>query len=400
MENSQKKFIELLEEMYGARANEKSTLFGKTKASDIARELKYDPGQFSRLINPPSIKSRSVAYGENAYKIAIERLKLVKNFKEARNKNHQLEQEIEKKTKNNNTLLGLVVLLAIASVSLVLLFAVAKQKIQPLQTSLVPTDSLDNYLNQFYVPKDGIPLFAAFDRIFNFKVSEIDPYWYRENGDPEKCPCMRFQGKWGIDRKSAYQIPIPYEKGIDGYHYKSNKSRLYVWCKTNDLSGHTLEGLEIFENEIFLDTTRRSIDSFFSKREGLLNDKYYQIDFEKDPNFIKVAKINSLFYNEFKFKDHLLDRKAERWARYKYEIIGKNIAQLSESVKNEINQVVPEITKEYIGKMEATECEPLEVDEEINEGDILNFQCYFSFKAHHFKIPYLKRLIFEDQRLR
>ncbi len=178
-----------------------------------------------------------------------------------------------------------------------------------------------------------------------------------------KLPCYKYQNKWSLDETAPYTIVLPLNEGI--YYYRSKSVSWYAWCEIGNKEGDQLDALELFTNELWLDTLGRLT----------IIDSLKHVDFVEDGGFLKLAEVSSIFsdiiefgYNEEKGFQEPVKREGKRIARFKPFI--------APDYKNQVEDVLDN----YISILRKTKCDSVLVEgnaPDSMEDLFLQFNCTF-----------------------
>lgn len=360
-------FVHKLKKLYG-KFDENQNKFEKASNSEIARELGYSDAQFSRLIN------NSATEGE--YKRAIqntERIIHLLELEEAQQNGNQ-----KKLNWKNSTwwFYGSVLLflgLAVYTVSAYL----GNSAIEPQQDDTLRYDMLR----------------------WTFENSFVNPYAQLDDL-PEDCnyPCYKYQGKWTL--KNGYKIPFFRER--NGFHYLATEVIMYARCMSEkSAKGDILEGYEYQKHEIWYDKRELPIDSFVYN-DGRLKEFYQDMDFKKNPEFVKVATVHTLFRDEFSIDTteilrygKVVGRDIEFASKDKLKEIFHDNGTIR-AIENELNKIVTNRLKDFSRPIS---CNTAPVPErnfnEIKDGDVMSFDCQLT--TSRMSVNYTKAFVLTDQ---
>lgn len=366
-------FITKLEHIYGAY-NEERKNFKKASKSKIARELCYSDSQFSRLINGSA--------SEGEYQRAIKNVDRVLNemrLKERLNKQAESEGILGSLKLSVNTL-AVLATFALAVILLTFFSGNFWNSSQGSATSKVERDEMLRWI---------------------FETSAISPY-IKLDDLPKDCnyPCYKYQGKWNLN--NTYKIPVFRER--NGFHYLATDVNLYTRCKSEESEqGEILEGYEYQKHEIWYDKRELQIDSFLTSTDKTqIRDSYKNLQFEEDPNFVKVAFVHTFFRNEFKINSVSIARTGK--------VIGRDVEYLSddllltslqttsrvEDIKNEVNSIITNRLEDFSRPISCKNASLPNSDfHNIKEQDLMSFDCQLT--TANAPIKYTKTYVLNDQ---
>lgn len=366
-ENDQRQaFINLLESLYGPYKYD-SALFGSTNFSSISTDLCYSNSHFTKLISG----SASSAMYERAEK-NINRLITL----------HRLELEVSQSNE--------AVLKRSKSVSWV------KYLSLPVML-LVGMGIMYGFLNKPQIAKtsEAHPLDVYFK--FNDASYYKSPYLNDEQVN-EYCPGSAFEGRWDLEEN--YVIPIPYK--VPGLYYVGKSADVRLKCKkstSEEMRGRELIGFENIQNEIWFDKTLTPVTpKYFDTENRKFKPEFKNIDFENDPNFVKIADVYSCFFDEILITADSIYRKGEPCGRY--------ANPENEEIHKEYNLDLNHIIEYIIGNMNFATCQPLEniycnPNDLANGKSLLVFPCQCSIKTENLGLggsyPYTKSIRLVEQ---
>jgi hypothetical protein len=362
MENSYQEFISRLKKLYGA-FDETNKKFEKAPNSEISRDLGYSDAQFSRLINESATDGEYARANLNAQRI----LTLL-------NLEAQLKNAPPVQSKKKRIFSGI----AIALIGLVAGYGIGDFK-KPLAQ-----------------PNQG-----RYDMLrWSFETDYINSY-SKLNDLPDHCdfPCYKYQGKWEL--ANAYKLPFFLERS--GFHYAATEVHMYARCLPEEsVSGKILEGYEYQKHEIWYDIRELSIDSFLVKNGNELHESYKQLDFNKDPNFVKLAYVHTFFVNEFTIDTIEVERIGKVVGR-DIEFVDADLlrdklksSELATKVLKEVNEIIKKRLEDF---SRPVLCGPAKVPtkdfHEIINGNRMSYDCQLT--TSRVSINYTKSYELVDQ---
>ena len=367
-----------MEEYYGEITNKLETLYGSfdldkkrfknSPNSKIARDLGYSDSQFSRLINGTATL--------NEYQRTLQNVNRILYIKDLENS----AKNTDPKNSNRFTTPWMPVAL-VTSVLLIsaIFFILYKNEDKSLE-----------------LPKDYTLQWA-------FETDFVNPYT-KLNELPEDCdyPCYRLQGEWSL--KEKYKVPLYVES--NGFHYLAVASKMYTRCVTDaSANGELLEGYEYQQHEIWFNKSTTNVEKGNSDRNDITVDmsNYSSLDLEKDDRFVRIAKINTFFRNQFSLTDSI---------RRSGQVIGRELLRISEDElrenlsASEIQFVEKKLTNIANNNLEdfsrpikcsASSLPAIDYDG-IENGALMSFECQLT--TNNLPIKYVKTFELDKQFIR
>jgi hypothetical protein len=367
VEKLHKDFIKKLEILFGKFETE-TFKFAKSSNTEISRELGYSDSQFSRLIHATASEGEFKRAHKN-----IDRILLIDKLQK------QIEQSQDGTSRPRSSR-------AITMISLGFIVVV-------ITAVMIVTGLYDFGANENTIPQRDYTLQWAFESAF------INPY-VGLNDLPDDCdfPCYKYQGQWELDK--TYKLPFFRER--NGFHYLATRVKMYARCMIEKSeNGNMLEGYEYQRHEIWYDLRELPIDSFLNENNRL-KDSYIQLEFSKDPNFVKVANIHTFFRNEFTIDSAKVHRAGKVIGRdlesvpeeQLQALIGENATV--EEIKTEINMIVANRLEDFSIPITCENAEIPSADfHSITEGDKMSFDCQLT--TSRFPIDYRKTFVLTEQ---
>ncbi|MEM9894931.1 MAG: hypothetical protein AAF789_01060 [Bacteroidota bacterium] len=359
-------FTRKLEQLFGPFDHEHKR-FEKSNNSIIARDLGYSDAQFSRLINETATEGEYQRALQN-----IDRIIKVIAYEIQIKKLQKGGQGIGK----SQALIGAFFLL-IATLALLYFF--------------MPSELNDRENNR--ISRDHTLQWT-------FESSLINPYVSLDDL-PGDCnfPCYKYQGKWNLEK--SYKLPFFRER--NGFHYVATEVKMYARCMPErSKRGDLIEGYEYQKHEIWYDQREWPIDSFMIiNQENTPNTFYQNMDFNAEPDFIKIANIHTFFRNEFLLKDSLIQRTGKVVGRDLERIPRADLLNMLE--KNDLNFIENELSKIIANRLQdfsvPVKCKDAYMDNSFNstlrDGNKMQFDCQLTTSG--FPINYSKTYILQDQ---
>jgi len=374
-ENLHEKFIDKLVEKYGVWEKVTSK-FGSRSFGKIAEDLCISSSQFSKLISGTATEGmyvRSIRNVEQLIQFEVEKTEKER----VQSENERLQKELEENTLKRGSPVKTVVVIALAAAifSAILGMALARQFQAP------PIDDI-------YQQEVAHFLGPFFDR--DFKSDHISPF-LSVNEAQNFCPCSAYEGIWELDK--VYTIPMPTKK--PGLYYVAKTSDVRMKCYRNvtpEEKGKVLLGFEEMKHELWIDTKQESlVPKYFNPELKNYTKAFYNIDFEGDASFKKLADITSFMFNTFEIKDDYIMRKGEPSGRY-----AENI---DHTLANQYEIDVKDVLENIVGNLVSTVCEPA-VNNYCNPNTLtenestIKYDCNFTIKTENLGIggsyPYSK----------
>ena len=365
-------FIDSLIEKYG-QWEKNSARFGTYSYGEIADDLCISASQFSKLL-----------YGsatDGMYERTIKNIERLKVKEQLKADNTHLLKEIDllkealSDTSNTKTIQYRYFFLF--SILFIILGYMISQGFQyePSSVTLQHSEP-DHFLAEF------------FERDFNSE--HVSPFL--SSGEAQSyCPCSAFEGDWALEKE--YIIPVPI--GKPGLYYLAKRSDIKMKCYRNvteNRKGKVFIGFEHMKHELWLDINREPISpKYFNIDTKNYTKEFYNIDFEGNPAFKKVASIYSFMFNTFELEGEHILRRGEPVGRYANEI--------NYELANDYEIDVQGVMENIIGNLVKTVCEPA-INHYCNPNQLMEnestmkFDCNFTIKNENLGIggsyPYTK----------
>lgn len=368
-------FISKLERHYG-KFDPVSNKFESTSNSKIARDLFYSDSQFSRLVNNTA--------SEGELTRALRNVQRLLDVHELRKKVSRLGSGANGNKSGRKLFMWLSAIL-FASLAVALYFIARPSE------EATKDDELSQQ-TRYEMLKWG------------FENNYVKPY-VRLKELPEDCyyPCYKYQGKW----KLMEEYKIPFFRERNGFHYVAKEVVMYARCMDErDDRGESFEGYEYQKHEIWYDKREVPIDSFLTKGSNpKLSPAYMALNFEEDPNYVKIAYVHTFFKTEFKIDNDQIFRSGKAIGRdiefVPSELLEKESVskKLLNELKSETNAIAKNLLEDF---SKPITCHPTMAPNpdfnQIKEGDVLSFDCQFS--TGRFLVDYNKSYIFTNQYIR
>jgi len=372
MSTFQERFTIELENTFG-EWDKNGARFGNFSYGDIADKLCISGSQFSKLL-----------YGSatnGMYERSTKNIKQLQDLENLQSDNLRLNQELEGIREKNIDLakshsFQYKHLILISLLSLFAGYALKKFTLEKKATTVELSTQNAHALAPF------------FDR--EFTSDHISPF-LSINDAQEYCPGSAFEGIWSLDKK--YVIPIPLKK--PGLYYLAKEIDVRMKCLRNaapEQKGKVLLGFENMVHELWIDTKREPLTpKYFNVDAKNYTKEFYNIDFENDASFKKIATIRSFFFNTFELKKDQVFRKGEPSGRYAENIDHNLVKEYEIDIKYVLQEVIGNMVKTKCGSALNNYCNPNTLVE--NESTI-KFDCNFKINNENLGLggsyPYSK----------
>jgi hypothetical protein len=370
-------FVARLEEKYG-KWDKNVSKFGSKALGLIAKDLCISNSQLTKLLSGNAT--------DGMYDRAIKNVNNLIKFEETNEayqtiigKTNDLETQLitfQQKTQVYKRNILIVTFLAICGITATLLIQRQIQEKSPIQKH---------------------PLANFFDSNFD---ADFDSPYLNEREVQNYCPCSAYEGEWSLS--DSYKLPLPGNKQ-PGIYYLAKSADVRMKCSKSDTlnvgKGRVLLGYEYLTNEIWIDTKRTPLSpTYFNKTTKNYTDAFYELDFENNPQFQKVATIESFFIDKFKiYKDSII-RKGEPCGRFASDVNHELIKKYEIDVKHILEDVLGDLTKTDCETTTNNYCDP----NLLTEGEsTIEFDCVYTIKTENLGIgggyPYMKGYRLEKQ---
>lgn len=367
------RFRQKLEENYGSW-DQQSANFGNASYGDIARELCYSNSHFTKLISG----SASDAMYERALK-NINRIIKINQLEQSVVKVESEKdalQTINQKTNKQKLVFRNLLILCTLGV----LATLAWQYFHGADTRLEDSSEL--------AVANAHPFARYFDR--QDKTNYASPYLDVSLAQ-DYCPCSAYEGTWAMQQE--YRMPLPSRK--PGLYYLAKAADVRMKCKRGvdaQDKGFVLLGFENIHNEIWLDKSRMPFSpTYFDPESKSYTDAFYQLDFETNEDFVKIADVYSCFFDEFTISPDFIERRGEPCGRYANVTDEKLLKEYDIDINDILNNVIGNMTTVKCNSAANLYCNP----NDLKEGEsVLNFDCMFSIETENLGLgggyPYSK----------
>lgn len=382
MEQSLKdKFITTLEEKYGPW-NKTTSKFGSTSFGVISQDLSISASQFSKLIYGTATEGMYQRSIENIHRL-IQRESIRNELTTTKAQKEILEDALEKARQQQGQQRKKTVLFA--TIALLTGMLIAYFLTRSLPPSEAPLELSDH------------PLSIYFDQDFNasfnspyLDIAEVQNY----------CPCSAYEGEWSLSKQ--YKLPLPGSRR-PGLYYFAKSADVRMKCSRYDTigigQGYVLSAYEYLVNEIWLDTKMTPLHPKYFDEEALsFTPEFDSLQFEGNPQFVKVATIHSFFTDKFEIYADSIVRKGEPCGRYASDVDQELAARYEIDIKY--------ILKNVLGNMTTTRCSatsnPFCNPNDLREGESsIVFDCIYTINNENLGIgggyPYQKGYLLEKQ---
>ncbi len=369
-------FISKLEEKYGAW-DKTTSRFGSAPFGDISQDLSISASQFSKLIYGTATEGMYQRSIKNINRL-IEKETIREKLKQAVAENEALMQQLN--TRHASTHKQKWQLITYSALLLLVLLA-ALYLFLP-QSWKEDKEEAEN--------RTIHPLAAYFDQDFNanfnspyLPISEVQKF----------CPASAYEGIWSLDK--SYKLPLPGSKK-PGLYYLAKSADVRMKCSRFDTvgigRGRILHGYEYLVNEIWLDTKMTPLSpQYFDKEKKTFTSEFNELNFEKSPQFKKIATIHSFFTDKFFIYPDSIVRKGEPCGRYASDIDQALVLEYEIDIKYILENVLSNLT--------TTSCyatdNPFSNPNDLRAKEsVINFQCIYTINAENLGIgggyPYQK----------
>ena len=372
MEDLKDRFFEKLNEKYGPW-DRNSARFGTFSYGEIADDLCISGSQFSKLL-----------YGtatDGMYERTIKNIERLKQKEHLHLENSRLTSELSqlreslvKQYKNSSSKYQYFLLFALLGG--LLGYGVHRYLTNTMPENTLEQDKPSHFLADFY------------ER--DFGSVHVSPFL--SSGEAQAfCPCSAFEGTWTLDKE--YIIPVPI--GKPGLYYLAKTSNIKMKCYRNapkEKLGKVFLGFEDMKHELWLDTKREPFSpKYFNTETKNYTKEFYNIDFENDPTFKKVADIYAFMFDTFELEDGKILRKGEPSGRYANNINYELAKQYEIDVKDVMQNIIGNLVKTVCSPSINEYCNPNKL---VENESIIKFDCNYTIKYENWGIggsyPYSK----------
>ena len=382
MEGSLKEqFIEKLQERYGVW-DTRTSRFGTTSFGVIAKDLTISASQFSKLIYGTATEGMYVRSIENINRL-IQRDTIISERDEALAERQVLEgklsQQLAKQTKNNRQ--RFLIFIASLALGACLMYFINKSVIADRSLTSVNSHPLSSYFD--------LDFSASFNSPY-LDISEVQDF----------CPCSAYEGVWSLSE--PYKLPLPGTRK-SGVYYLGKTADVRMKCSRYDTlqmgKGRVLFGYEYLVNEIWVDTKTTPLSpKYFDKDSKTFTEAFENLSFKDNPQFKKVATIQSFFVDRFEIYNDSIVRKGEPCGRLATDIDEKLAEAYEIDIKFILNDVLGDLTTTNCAATTNPYCDP----NDLQEGEsVISFDCLYTIKTENLGFgggyPYRKGYRLEKQ---
>ncbi|MFV0531561.1 MAG: hypothetical protein ACK5MD_08990 [Flavobacteriales bacterium] len=345
--------------------------FGSTSYGKIAEELCISNSQFTKLISGNAT--------EGMYIRGIRNVEKIIDFNALK---HEID-ELKKKEKSSSTFLKKNYTISFFKIlSLIILLSII-------------------FILGFFLYKSQEKSFSTLHPLNSYFKSTLNkPFQtaYTSNRHVQSfCPASAYEGKWILDK--PYKLPLPGLNYPGLYYYAKSSDMRMKASLTDENKGRKLIGFEEVEHEIWLDKQQIPMSpKYFDEQTHRYTKEFEKLDFEKDPNFVLIAKIKSFILNDFILsKDHI-DRNAQPSGRYVYYLNEDLVKTYRIDMNLVLNYVLTDFISTQCEPVLGTFCDPNKLEE---NKTTLSFNCFFTLKDENLGLgggyPYTKTFKLVEQ---
>jgi len=365
------KLLEELELTYGSR-NPNTSRFGSTSLGEIADQLCLSNSLLTKLLSGTAT--------QGMYERCLNNLERINIANKLESENATLKAEADKKGSFSPMRMLLFIL---PVVGVIALFQIYKNDSLLNSSTFSYDNSQEQFLEKFFNPDFNTPNFLPY-----VPTNKVQEY----------CPCSAYEGEWILNK--PYTIPIPINQ--PGLYYVARSSKIKLKCSSSEpdeTKGKKMHGFEILSHEFWMDTEHEPlVPKFFNTQKKQFTKDFFNIDFENDPRYEKVADITSFFYNNIFINDKRIIREGEPCGRYASYMNEEALSKYKIDLKEILNHVVGDMIKVECHDIPNPYCNP----NELVEGEsLLEFKCDFSIRSENLGIggnyPYTKGYRLIDQ---
>ncbi len=346
-------FKDKLKELYGD-FHPIVSKFGVTSFGKISSDLCISSSQFSKLISGTATEGMYIRSTRNIEQL-IEHQRALKD-------NKQLKKELNKnkiKPKEDKFFHSKKLLfISLIFVSLILGLVIGYYFIK--KDLLFEHNSSENEhpLSAFFSEKENKATYLGF-----LNEDEVQDY----------CPSSAYEGKWKL--AEPYKIPLPGSKNSGVYLLAKSADITLVSSKYSSNKGRTLLGFEHLTHEIWLDKGRQPlIPKYFDVNTTSFTDLFYNLDFEHDSDFVKIAVLKSFYLDEFTIEPDSIIRKGQPSGRYVDYIDEKLAKTYGIDVDYILNEVISDLTQTKCNSTINEYCNP----NDLKVNSTISFNCIYS----------------------
>ena len=367
-----KKLLAALEDVFGTR-NPNTSRFGSSALGEIADQLCLSNSLLTKLISGTAT--------QGMYERSLNNLERIKETRRLVAENEEYQSKLKRKTRSSLLKKAAVAFLLLAIVPIVYALTELTTKEDP--TTEVDIEAAINPLDKFFNPDFDKPSFLPY--VPSEKVQEY-------------CPCSGYEGDWTLTK--PYVIPIPFNK--PGLYYMAKSSDVKLKCVTSgpsDQRGKQMHGFETMKHELWMDSKQEPlVPKYFNSENKQYTKDFYNLNFEQDERFEKVAEFTSLFYNSLTIQENKIIRKGEPAGRYATYQNEEAVSKYKININEILNHVVGNMIKVSCDEITNPYCNP----NSLIEGESsLDFTCNFTITTENLgnggTYPYTKGFKLKNQ---
>jgi hypothetical protein len=375
-------FVSKLEEKYG-KWDKTISRFGSTSFGEVSQDLSISSSQFSKLIYGTATEGMYQRTIKNIDRL-IEKESIREKLKEILAENENLKEQLNRQSAGSYKAIQKIALFAIilgGVLGLIYILNISSKQEITLQKDKVTQHPLAVYFDQDFSANFNSPYLT---------ISEVQKF----------CPASAYEGVWSLSE--SYKLPLPGSKK-PGLYYLAKSADVRMKCSRFDTigvgRGRVLYGYEYLVNEIWLDTKNTPLSpTFFDKENKVFTPEFESLDFEKNPQFKKIATIHSFFTDKFFIYPDSIVRKGEPCGRYASDIAQDLVIEYEIDIKYILDNVLANLTTTSCSA--TTNPFPNPNDLKADES-VINFECLYTINAENLGIgggyPYRKGYRLEKQ---
>ena len=359
------KLLQELQELYGKR-NPNTSRFGSTSLGELADQLCLSKSLITKLMSGTAT--------QGMYERCLNNLSRIKDAKQLSEENEHLKSQLTLVPQNK------IPRYLLALLSLLFLFsAIACYKLY-FDLNRIPDASLESsdFLNTFFNPDFNSPSLSPY-----LPIDKVQDF----------CPCSGYEGDWALTK--PYIIPIPFKK--PGLYYVARSSDVKLKCISSDTGvkqGKKMHGFELLKHELWMDSEHEALaPKYFDAEKKQYTKEFYNLDFDSNSRFDKVAELTSFFYNTFEINKDIIKRKGEPVGRFANFVNNDAVDKYEIDLNEILNHAVGDMIKVSCEDTPNPNCNP----NSLKEGEsTLEFKCNFNIDTENLgyggTYPYVKQL--------
>ncbi len=339
--------IASLEKTFGKR-NPVTSRFGSTSLGEIADNLCLSNSLLTKLISGTAT--------EGMYERCTANLERINSFNKLQSDHDQLQKQLADRSGAISYKYLFLFLPMLAIIAWLSYDKFIEDEPEVLETS---------FLSKFFNPEFDVPNFPPY-----VPINKIQDY----------CPCGAFEGDWALNQ--PYTIPIPFNK--PGLYYVASDSDVKLKCVSSadgEDKGKLMHGFEIMKHVLWMDSKHESLaPRFFNESKKQFTKDFYQLDFEGNERFEKLAEITSFFYNKISIDGELIRREGEPAGRFASFVDNDALTKYKIDVSEILNHVVGDMIKTDCSDIPNPYCNPNTL---VEGQSLLEFSCNFSISLEN-----------------